>query len=178
MKQTACPLCDKPIPEYRLDDPYCDCGWSKSKGSSEIEELNLIKLFITVGIMCILQIIVLFFSHFTTNFSIGLLDNLLINIADPYLVVMLHYFIAFIVDFILLLSLYCGAVYYLSYRNEHSILFSCVISIFSVVFKYLIVDPSCNVLYPLLLFILNVLLLISTIAFGIFIDHLNKKGAK
>lgn len=178
MKQIDCPQCKNPIPEYRLDDPYCDCGWSESKGSSEIEELNLIKLFITVGIMCILQVVVLFISHFSTNYSIAILDNLLINIFDPYLVVMLHYFIAFIVDYILLMLIYGGSVYYLSYRKEHSILFSFVIGIFSIVFKYLIIDPSCNTLYPLLLFILNILLLVSTIAFGFFINHLNKKLTK
>jgi len=178
MSSFFCPNCEKEIPEYRFDDPYCDCGWSRSKGSMEIEELNWIKLFIVIAIMCFLQIIVLFFSHFTTNISIGFLDSLFSPILDPYLISMLHYLIVFVVDYILLMLIYGGAIFYLSYKKEHSILFSCVIGLACVIFKFFIIDIRSNISYPLLLYILNLLLLISTIAIGIVIDYLNKNKLK
>lgn len=174
MTQKTCPQCNQPIPEYRLEDPYCDCGWQCLSTTADFDEVGWFTISACTLGVGILQILVLFLIHKLTNVSLSLLNNVLFEVFSVNMVVFLHYFIILSIDFLFLGAIYFSVVYFLGARNSNSILLAFIFGFTVIGFKFFVIDPYSRIQYPILGYMQNILLLIVTIASGIIADHVRK----
>lgn len=178
MEYKYCPVCNKLIPDYRLDDPFCDCGWQMRKVSLDYDEAGWFTIIsYTVG-TCILQIVILFFIHVASSFALSILDNILFQYINPNTVVFFHYFAILSIDFIMLACLYFGVAYFLGRKSSHPVWLACIFGFIAIGFKLFVVDPRSNIQYPELGYILNILLLAVAITAGVVANYTRKRKAK
>lgn len=174
MKQTKCPDCQTIIPDYRQDDPYCDCGWQLNRPSNEQEELSWIIAVVGAIVICGVQIVVLFFVHFIASHVLSFIVNLLAPFFTLDIISIFHWFTILLIDFVVLSLLYFFSAYFIAKKSTHPIMLVCIFAFIVVSFKFLVVDPYSNIAYPFLGYIVNILLLLVTISSGVLIRYLGK----
>lgn len=175
MSYNKCPVCTKDIPEYRNDDPYCDCGWQLSTTSKDYDEFGIVTILFVTILACFVQIFILSAIHFSGSFLISILSNMLFSFFDGDTVLLIHYLFISVLDFVALAILYFCLIYFVIRKNSHPILMACIFGCVVVGFKFLVIDPRSNILYPFIGYSMNILLLAISIFSGVYANHVRKK---
>ncbi|MEW5822376.1 MAG: hypothetical protein AB1782_19435 [Cyanobacteriota bacterium] len=167
MKTQKCPDCKNEIPDYRLEDPYCDCGWQLNRGSSSHDELNWIIAVVAAVIVCAVQIVILFILHFASSYALSFLANIFAQYVTYETITLLHWFIILSIDFIVLAGLYFSICYWLAKKSSYPILLTMVFGFIVVPFKLFVIDPRSNIVYPMFAYIMDIMLIMVTISAGV-----------
>lgn len=176
MNIKSCPKCEQNIPDYRLDDPYCDCGWQLKDTSVDFDEIGYFTIFISIIFVCFVELIILCSTHFISTYSLSLLENLAINYISVDIIVAFHFIATLSFDILLLALLFCGVTFYLGKRLSHPILMASIMGVIVVGFKFFVLDPASHIGFTPLSIIVDLILLILTIGSGMLADHFRKKA--
>lgn len=178
MSYTKCPECNKEIPDYRADDPYCDCGWQLIVSQPAQDELNWIVVFLAVLVVIGLQILLLVFIHVVGSLAFSLPANLLAEIVPAETITLLHWFLINFADFVALALLYFGVGYYISRKSASPLMVTIPYGFTVILFKLFVIDPRSNHIYPMMVYIIDILLLLIAILSGWFVSFICKEREK
>lgn len=173
-----CPVCNNSIPDYRMDDPYCDCGWQFQQVSSDFDEIGIFAIMVTIVGVCVLELFILLLTHFISMFSLSIIENIAIDYISIDYIVAFHFIATVSFDILLLSILFCGVSYYLGIKNSHPILVASILGIMAVGFKFLVIDPNSHIGFTPLSIIVSIILLVTTILSGIVTDYIKKQRLK
>jgi hypothetical protein len=171
MEIINCPVCEKEIPDYRRDDLYCDCGWQQHKTEVSHDELNWIIAVVAAIIVCGVQIVLLVILHMAGSFALSYLANIVAPHFTYETITLFHWFIILSIDFIVLSSLYFCTTYLLSRKTSYPVLLALVFAFIVVPFKLFVIDPQSNIVYPMLVYIMDFLLIAVAISGGIYAKY-------
>ena len=178
MTVEKCPKCEKLIPEYRVDDPYCDCGWQLNDVVSIQDDLGWIIALLSALGVCVLQVFIIFVIHFVSNYSLSILASLVANFLSYEAITFLHYVIVLTIDFFFLAILYGVVCYWMVRKSDNPVMLTVIFGLIVVPVKLFLVDPRCNIPYPLMIYIFDALLLILIISCGVFAKPIRAKVKK
>ncbi|MGD9580532.1 MAG: hypothetical protein AB7V50_04110 [Vampirovibrionia bacterium] len=168
MSIEKCPNCDKLIPAYRSDDPYCDCGWQFNQVVSIQDDLGWLISIISAFVVCVVQVFLLFLIHFVANFSLNIIASIASGFLPYELIMLLFYSSILSLDFIALLGLYVLVCYWMVSKSDNPVMLVTIFGLIVIPMKLFIIDPRINVPYPLMIYIMDFLLLTSIILSGFF----------
>lgn len=178
MTVEKCPNCECLIPEYRLDDPYCDCGWQLNDVVSIQDDLGWIIAIISAALVSVLQVFILFVIHIISNYSLSILASIAASFLSFEAITFLHYFIVMAIDFFFLAILYSVVCYWMVSKSDSPIMLTTIFGLIVVPVKLFLIDPKCNIPYPLMVYLFNLMLLVLTIMWGVFAKPIRSKVKK
>lgn len=174
MKEIICPECSKSIPEYRLEDPYCDCGWEPLKKVDSFDFVGWLLTVIYVSLFCILQLLVVLVLHSLGSVALSFIANIMVEFVRADVVALMFYFLIILLDFIALSVFYFGFIYFMTKKSSRPILYSVSLGIIILVFKFFLIDPYSRMPLQFLVYIENLLLLGVAVGSGYFIAYRDK----
>jgi hypothetical protein len=175
MELLNCPQCEKPIPDYRHEDPYCDCGWQCDITTEDYDQAGWFTVLFAAVLTAILQIPLLAIVHVASSFALSILSNIAAGFLGARLIFFMHYFLILSIDLLVLGAIYFAICWYLARRNSHPVLMTVVFAFIVIGFKFMVIDPRSNIQYPFLAYLYNLILFVVATGSGFMAASYRKK---